>query len=135
MFTNKLKLNPDKTEIILTGSINDRSSLSNQYFGNPVSLVPNVKNLGVVFSSNLSLSDHVSQIIKSTRFHTRDLYRIHHPLDLKTSVFLASAIVRSRMDYCNFPFASLADFELKRSQRVQNSLKFSHMTLQQKNLH
>ena len=145
MFTNKLKLNPDKTEFILIGSKNNRKQLLPHFpiniLGNQVSPAQSVKNLGVVFDSNFTFSDHVSQVIKYTRVHVRDLYRIHPLLDLKTSVLLANALVSSRLDYCNSLFLSLTDFELRRLQLVQNSLcrvvtrssKFSHVTPQPKN--
>ena len=114
MFTNKLKLNPDKTEFILIGSKNNRKQLlpylSINILGNQVPPAQSVKNLGVVFDSNFTFSDHVSQVIKSTRAHARDLYRICPLLDLKTSVLLANALVSSRLDYCNSLFLSLTDF-------------------------
>ena len=147
MFTNKLKLNPDKTEFILIGSKNNRKRLllhfSINILGNQVSPVQSVKNLRVVFDSNFTFSNHVSQVIKSTRAHTRELYRIRPLLDLKTSVLLVNALVSSRLDYCNSLFLSLTDFQLRRLQLVQNSLcrvvthssKFSHITPQLKKLH
>ena len=80
MFTNKLKLNPDKTQFILIGSKNNRKQLLPHFpiniLGNQVSPAQSVKNLRVVFDSNFTFSDHVSQVIKSTRAHVRDLYRI-----------------------------------------------------------
>ena len=147
MFTNKLKLNPDKTQFILIGSKNNRKQL-HPYFqinilGNQISPAQSVKNLGVVFDSNFTFSDHVSQVIKSTRVHARDLYRIYPLLDLKTSVLLENALVSSRLDYCNSLFLLLTDFELRRLQLVQNSLwkvvtrssNCSHITPQLKTLH
>ena len=103
----------------------------------------NVRNLGVVFDSNFNFSNHVSQIIKSTRVDARDLYRICPLLDLNTSVLLANALVSSRLDYYNSLFLSLTDFELKRLQLIRNSLcrvvthssKFSHITPQLKKIH
>ena len=147
MFANKLKLNPEKTEFILTGSKNNRKQLLPHFpiniLGNQVSPAQSVRNLGVVFDSNFSFSDHVSQVIKSTRVHVRDLYKIGPLLDLNRSVLLANALVSSRLDYCNSLFLSLTDFELRRLQLVQNSLcrvvtrssKYSHITPQLKKLH
>ena len=97
----------------------------------------------MVFNSNFNFSNHMSQVIKSTRVQARDLYRIRTLLELNTSVLLANALVSSRRDYCNSLFLSLTDFELKRLQLVQNSLcrvvthsfKFSHITPQLKKLH
>ena len=140
MFTNKLKFNPDKTEFILIGSQKNCKQLfphfSSNILGNQVSLAQSVRNLRVVFGSNFIFSNHVSQVIKSTRAHARDLYRIRPLLDLKTSVLLANDLVSSRLDYCNSLFLSLTDFELRRLQLVQNSLckvvthssKISHIT-------
>ena len=147
MFTNKLKLNPKKTELILIGSKNNRKQLLPHFqiniLGNQVSPAQSVRNLGVVFDSNFSFSDHVSQVIKSTRVHARDLYRIRQLLDLNTSVILANALVSSRLDYYNSLFLSLTNFELRRLQLVQNSLcrivtrssKYSNITPQLKKLH
>ena len=124
MFTNKLKVNPDKTELILIGYKNNRKQLLPHFqiniLGNQVSPAQSVKNLGVVFLiSNSTLSDNVSQVIKSTRVYCRDLYRICPLLNLKTSVLLAKALVSTRLDYCNALFLSLNDFELT---RLQNSI-------------
>ena len=96
----------------------------------------------MVFDSNLNFSNHVSQVIKSTKVHPRDLYRISL-LYLNTSVLLANALVSSRLDYSNSLFLSLTDFELRRLQLVQNSLcrvvtrssKSSHITPQPTQLH
>ena len=143
MFANKLKLNPEKTEFNHIGSKNKRKQLLPHFpiniLGNQVSPAQSVRNL----DSNFSFSDHVSQVIKSTRVHARDLYRIRPLLDLNTSVLLANALVTSRLDYCNSLFLSLTDFELRRLQLVQNSLcrvvtrssKYSHITPQLKKLH
>ena len=149
MSANKLKLNPHKTEFILIGSKKIHNQLL-PYFpinilGNQVSPAQSVRNLGVEpwSDSNFNFSNHVSQVIKSTRVQARDLYRIRPLLDLNTSVLLANALVSSRLDYCNSLFLSLTDSELTRLQLVQNSLcrvltrssKFSHITPQLKKLH
>ena len=103
MFTNKLKLNPNNTEFILIGSKNNCKQLHPHFpiniLSNQVSPAQNVKNLGVVFDSNYTFSDHLSQAIKSTSVHARDLYRIGLLLDLKTSILLANSLVSSRLDY------------------------------------
>ena len=147
MFANKLKVNPDKTEFILIGSEKNRKQLLPHFpvniLGNQVSPALSVRNLGVMFDSNFNFSNHVSQVIKSTRVHARDLYRIYSLLDLNTSVLLANALVSSRLDYCNSLFSSLTDFELRRLQLVQNLLcrvitcssKSYHITPQLKKLH
>ena len=77
MFANKLKLNPEKTEFIVIGSKNNRKQLLPHFpiniLGNQASSAQSVRNLGVVFNSNFSFSDHVSHVIKSSIVHARDL--------------------------------------------------------------
>ena len=145
MFTNKLKLNPDKTKYILIGS-------QKQYTTPPsLSIFWEIRSHQHKVSGtsewclipNSISKNHVSQVIKTTRIHARDLYRIHPLLDLKTSLLLANALMSSRLDYCNSLFLSLTDFEIWRLQLVQISLcrvvthssKFSYITPQLKKLH
>ena len=148
MFTNKLKLNPDKTEFILIGSpkiLNNFSLSSLSIFWEIRSPQHKASGTSEWCSTPISISQtgYMSQVIKSTRIHARDLYRIRPLLDLKTSVLLANALVSSRLDYCNSLFLSLTDFELSRLQLVQNSLcrvvthssKFSHITPELKKIH
>ena len=69
MSTSKLKLNPDKTEFIIFGSKRQRDKLKACFpiniLGNPICPVGSVKNLGVWFDSDLSLSKHVQNVCKS----------------------------------------------------------------------
>ena len=84
-----------------------------------------LKILGVVFDSNLSLSDHISQAIKSTRGHARDLYRICTLLNLKTSVLAnwQMQIGMQQIGLLQFPvYITLTDYELRRLQHVPNSM-------------
>jgi hypothetical protein len=79
MSANLLMLNTSKTEFILTGLPKQFSEIENH---SPWLLMPpyllyllHGRNLCVLFDSNLSLSDHISSIIKSGLFHVRDLRR------------------------------------------------------------
>ena len=50
----------------------------------------------------------------------RDLRRICCHLDLDSAKFLATALVSSRLDYCNSLLYGIADIDLTRLQHVQN---------------
>ena len=52
----------------------------------------------------------------------RDLRRIRRHLDLDSAKLLATALVSSRLDYCNSFLYGIADIDLTRLQRVQNQL-------------
>ena len=110
-------------------SLYEVNHFSINILGNQVSPAQSVRNLGVVFDSNFNFSNHVSQVIKSTRDHARDLYRIRPLLDLNTSVLLANALVSSRLDYYNSLFLSLTDFELRRLQSKTHSAGLSPIPL------
>ena len=51
-----------------------------------------------------------------------DLQRIRRYLDLDSAKLLATAVVSSRVDYCNSLLYGIADIDLTGPQRVQNQL-------------
>ena len=147
MGSNKLKLNPDKTEFILFGSSSQRAKLASCFpidiLGSKLCPTDTVRNLGVYFDSGFTFSKHVSSICKSCFMHLRDFRRIRRHLPKIVAVALANALVRSRLDYCNSLFRSLSCRDLRRLECLQNSLarivtntsKFSHITPVLKSLH
>ena len=147
MASNKLKLNPDKTEFIVFGSDDQRAKFSGLFpvdiLGNLISPSDSVRNLGVFFDAKFSFHKHVSSICQSCYVQLRDLRRIRRHLSLPTAVSLANALVSSRLDYCNSLFNSLTNRELNRLCSIQKSLarivtktpKSSPITPVLKNLH
>ena len=79
MKNNKLKLNGDRTEFIVMGSINQLSKCTIPPLHIDGSIVPpskSVRNLGVVFDQELNLTDHVSSLCKSLNFHLQNISMI-----------------------------------------------------------
>ena len=126
MAENKLKLNPDKTEFIIIGSKQQQSSLKQflpvDILGNQLNPTEKVRNLGVIFDSEFKFSSHINNTCKSCYYHIRDLARIRGFLPKSAAITLANALVSSRIDYCNSLLNSILDHDLKKLQRVQNSL-------------
>ncbi len=81
-----------------------------------------VRNLGVMFDSNLTMNQHVSSVIKSCFCHIKDLRRLRRHLTSSIAITLANALVGSKLDYCNSLFFSLTDRQFRRLQSVQNTL-------------
>src|SRR5664279_4437830 len=110
-----------------------------------VSITPTstARNLGVIFDSTLSMSDHISAISKSCFYHIRDLRRIRSTLDLTTAKTIATSLIHSRLDYCNSLFLNLPSTELNRLQlvlhvtarEITTTSKFLHITPILKSLH
>ena len=101
------------------------------------------KNLGVIFDSNLTFSDHISYLSKSCFPIIRDLLRIRNTLDHTTACTIATSLIHSKLDYCNSLFLNLNNQQLNRLQLILNSAaraitktpKFHHITPHLKSLH
>ena len=72
MFSNRLKLNVDKTELIifdkrhqLSKAIFNEASLCNEN----VPYVPIVRHLGVFLDQQLTMSEHVSHVVETAFWH------------------------------------------------------------------
>ena len=141
MFENKLKLNPGKTEFIVFGCMDKFKWLDDSFpvniLGNCLSPKDVVRNLGVLFDSKFSFTNHVNSVIKSSFANLRDLHHIRRFLSYDVSIMVANALVSSRLDYCNSLFRSLSYKNITRLQNIQNCLarfvpgvsRFSHVSL------
>ena len=125
MSTSKLKLNPDKTEFIILGSKRQRDKLKVCFpidiLGSPLCPVDSVRNLGVWFDSNFSLSKYVQNVCKSCFVKLCDFRYVRWFLTHDVSVLVANALVSSRLDYWNSLFRIISRFNLCTLQCIQNS--------------
>ena len=88
----------------------------------PIDILGNsLKNLGVWFDSDFSLSKHVQKVCKSCFVKLCDFRHVRRFLTHNVSVLVANALVSSRSDYCNSLFRSLSKFNLRKLQWIQNS--------------
>ena len=124
MNQNMLKLNDDKTELIVFTSKYKQdlyNDLSITIGDTVVDCSSQVKNLGVIFDRVLSLRQHVSYTSKTCRFHLRNISRIRKYIPQDTSVVLVKSLVMSRLDYSNGLFYGLPKCTVSGLQGVQNS--------------
>jgi len=95
------------------------------------------RNLGVIFDSTLSMSDHISSVSKSCFLSIRDLRHIRNTLYYSTVHNIATSLIHSNLDYCISLFLNLPQSPLNRLQLILNSSaravskspKFCHITL------
>jgi hypothetical protein len=87
-----------------------------------ISSSSSVRNLGVVFDSDLSLKDHINQTSKSCHHRIRQLRSIRQYLDHDSTVLLANSLVSSKLDFRNFLYGGLPNSTTHSLQLVQNSL-------------
>ena len=142
MSQNKLKLNADKTEVLVMGNPQMRAKISIPSITVNGVIVPvlnePVGNLGAVFDPNVntSMSAHVSKNIKSANYHLRNIGKIRKFLNTDTTKSAIVSLVTSRLDYCNGLLCGITDELLCRLQKVQNnaarvvsgSKKYDHIT-------
>src|SRR5437870_1132692 len=105
--------------LVPTNSV-PRSSVFFQHLS--LTSTDSVRNLGVIFDSNMDLKKHISSICRSSFFQIRQLRQIRSSLDKNSAITLANSLVHSKIDYCNSFFFDLPDASIMRLQRVQNSL-------------
>jgi hypothetical protein len=147
MTSNMLLLNPSKTDFLLLGTpqqLKKFHTLTSIDLNNTlINRSKSVRNLGVIFDSSLSFTDHINNICKSSYFHIRDIRRIRRHLSHQDRVLLANALVSCRLDYCNSIYTGISKSNFKKLQRIQNSLarvitetrKCEHITPVLKSLH
>ena len=103
MLHDKLKLNDDKTEFILSGTRQQLAKvdgISLSVGDSNVSPVKSAKNLGKWIDSNLNLKINVNNTCKAAYYHLTNVRRIRKYLDEKSSQTLIHALVIGRIDYC-----------------------------------
>ena len=123
MLRNLLKMNDDKTEYICLQSNHHQQKFGTiplQLDDTSVNPTTKVKNLGVVFDSQLSMRAHVSSIISNCCYHLRQIERVRNNITDDACQKAVQSLVISRIDYRNTLLAGLSKTQLRRLQLVQN---------------
>ncbi|XP_077936617.1 uncharacterized protein LOC144383352 [Gasterosteus aculeatus] len=124
MQQNSLKLNSDKTQLLLIGSkstLTKTNNLTLNIDGISVSPSHQARNLGVIFDSTLSLEPHIRQLVKISFFHLRNIAKIRPSLTPPTAEKLIHPFVSSRLDYCNSLLYGISNTSMNKLQLVQNA--------------
>ena len=146
MNNNMLKLNDDKTEFMVITPRHLKShvpEVSLLLDGVTVSPTESVRNLGVIFDSEMSMAPHVRSLCTGLNFQLRNLSRIRRFLDYDTSHLVTRSIILQRLDYCNGLLLGCPKSEIQRLQRIQNwaakvickASKWDHVTPYLQQLH
>ena len=135
---NKLKLNEQKTEVLLCGPSSRRETvpvdclLVGREASIPFSNV--VKTLGVTLDAELSMEQHVSDVVRSCFFHIRSLSKVRPYITYKASSSIAVCLILSKLDrYCNSLHSGLPQKQIKRLQAVQNAAARTVMKCKKQN--
>ena len=124
MSTNRLQLNPAKTEFMWFVPPRRRHQLpSNQLVVGPVEVAPVTlaRDLGVYLDSDMSMKSHVTRLVGACFGILRQIRSIRRSLPDSTLAMLMSSFIMSKLDYCNVALAGLPRCDLDRLQSVINA--------------
>ena len=121
-----LKLNQSKTQIIVFGPKSDKSKIciNGVFVENDATCIrfkSVVKNLGIFLDSDLSYTDQVSSVVSRSFLCIKNIARIKTFLTSKEKCTLLTALILSKLDYCNSLYYGINCSLLKKLQVVQNS--------------
>ncbi|KAF7248118.1 Isopentenyl-diphosphate delta-isomerase [Varanus komodoensis] len=121
MRANKLKLSPDKTEVLLVGGSGFGEGELNLVL-NGVALPPRDKvcSLGVLLDPELSLKAQVTTAARSAFLQLRLIHQLRPYLEYDCLATVTHALVTSRLDFCNALYVGLPLKTVRILQLVQN---------------
>src|SRR5688572_11096196 len=104
MSSNRLRLNPSKTQYIWLGTRQqldklDLESLSAEF--PTFTFSTSVRNLGVILDQELSFTGHITALTRSCYYHLRQLRVVTRSLSSSSASTLIHAFILNRLDYCS----------------------------------
>jgi len=136
---NKLKLNTDKTELLIFHSkFRLPPQLPSITVGTDLIKPKNkARNIGVVFDDTLAMSCHIKNIVKGAFYHLRNIAKTRKYINTATAEVLVHSFVSSKLDFCNSLLYDLPKYEINKLQSVLNAAArvIDHVTNTLKELH
>lgn len=118
---NFLRLNEQKTEIVVFGDLSLLEGVDTVL--GPLSSFskPFVKDLGVILDSGLTMEKQISSVVKNSFFQLRLLSKVKSYLPSRDFERVMHMFITVRLDYCNSLYVGLNQASLQRLQLVQNA--------------
>jgi hypothetical protein len=146
MAKNFLKLNGDKTEVLILGSPYNLRNLEipELHIGdNTIKPSISVRNIGAIFDASMTMEAHVNTVCRCAYLHIRNISRIRKYLTRQAVEILIHAFVTTKLDFMNALLVGLPKKLLYKLQKVQNiaariitnTKRFDHITPVLQSLH
>ncbi|KAK0151579.1 hypothetical protein N1851_007117 [Merluccius polli] len=114
----------DKSDIIIinpTPRTKSTHNFSLTFDNCTLSPSPHIRNLGVIFDSQLKFDHHINHITRTAFFHLKNIARLRPSLTFSAAETLIHAFITSRLDYCNSILYGSSSKVLNKLQYIQNS--------------
>ena len=115
-----LKLNPSKFELIYFDRVGKLVKNPCNFSSYSIEPSNQIRSLGFIFDSKLTLSNQILSVTKCCYFHLRRIRQLLPYLDDPSLHLLVSALILSRIDYCNSLYYGLPESTLKPLNKVFN---------------
>ena len=124
MSSNQLKLNEDKTEVMIFGKPSDlkKLNITSICIGDS-KIRPSLTatNIGVDLDSELNLNKQINKMVSSGWYHLSNISRVRKYLTKETTETLVHAFVMSKLDTYNSTLAGIPNFQIYKLQKIQNA--------------
>jgi len=124
MTVNLLKLNGDKTELLIVTNKKYKNLTTIDCMSlDSASIYPstNIRNLGAIFDNTLDMEAFINAKCKAARYSLRNISRVRKSLTTDACKIIVQAYVTSKLDYCNSLLYGLPSLLINRLQKVQNT--------------
>jgi hypothetical protein len=126
LIANKLMVNETKTEFLAIVSAAFKRAIQQlkptlRVGKATITTTESTRNLGVMFDTEMSMRQQISNVTRSAYYHMRSISRARRYLDNDTCAAMVRALVTSRLDYANCMLIGLPDKLVNRLQLVQNN--------------
>ena len=120
-----LKMNPDKTEIImlLPQQLKDVHTINGCIFSDNscIRFSEFVKNLGYTLDKHLNMDIQVNNVVSHCYKLISDIGKVRRFLSDKHTKLLVQSLISSRLDYCNSLYYGINKSEINKLQKIQNA--------------
>ena len=136
---NRLLINPDKTKLLLFGTrqlVSKLTDVTVPFLGQQLRPVSSAKDLGVILDSGLTFNDHILSLSSSLLFSLCQISRIRHLFSKEVLYIMINSIVFSKLFYCSAVWSGTYKQNIHKLQLLQNfaarilteTKKYDHIT-------
>ena len=135
---HKLKINPEKTEMIIIDPsiIQNVNEFSIEFSGTNILAVDGVRDLGFILDKKLNYDKQVDKVCSSAFLQLRKIARNRKFLNENSCKTIINALVLSKLNFASTLYLDMTEKNLNRLQKVQNyaakvitlARKYDHVT-------